>query len=131
MPKLSTLTDVKRWLAYIDAQNLPIEVTCEPWKEPRKLTANAYLWAFVYGPLVEVAGHEPEEWHEFFCIKHFGGVPYTRLDGSEGEKPRRTTTKNEQGKRDVLKGQAFNDFLTFVESECAKYGVFIEREFAL
>lgn len=129
--KLSTDNDRRRWISFVEAQPLPLEVKCDPWKEPRKLTANAYLWAYVYGPLVEKAGHEPEDWHEFFCIKYFGGVPYTRLDGSEGEKPKRTTTKNERGERDVLKGQPFNDFLVFVESECAKYGVFIEREYAV
>ena len=131
MTKLSTYTDVQRWHAYIDAQSLPMEVSCEPWKEPRKLTANAYLWAFVYGPLAEVAGHDPEAWHEYFCIQHFGGVPHTKIDGSQEIRPKRTTTKDEQGKRDVLKGQAFNDFLMFVESECAKHGVFIEREYAI
>lgn len=129
--KLSTDNDRRRYVAFLEAQPLPLEVKCDPWKEPRKLTANAYLWAYVYGPLVAKAGYEPEEWHEFFCIQHFGGVPYTRLDGSEGQKPVRTTTKNERGDRDVLKGQPFNDFLTFVESECAKYGVFIEREYAV
>lgn len=131
MAKLSTEKDRERWKAYLDTQALPLEVDAKPWKDPRKLTANAYLWAYVYGPLVKVAGHEPEEWHEFFCIKHFGGVPYTRLDGTEGQKPKRTTTKNESGERDVLKGQPFNEFLTFVESECAQYGVFIEREYAV
>lgn len=129
--KLSTDRDRDRWLDFIKSQPLPLEVQGGPWKEPRKLTANAYLWAFVYAPLVEVAGHDPESWHEYFCIQHFGGVPHTKIDGSQQILPRRTTTKNEQGKRDVLKGEPFNEFLVFVESECAKHGVFIEREFAL
>lgn len=127
--KLGTEADRKRWLAFVQAQELPLEVSCAPWKEPRKLTANAYLWAFVYGPLVEVAGFTQDEWHEFMCIGYFGGVPYTRLDGTEGERPVRTTTKNERGERDVLKGKPFNDFLMYAESECAKRGVFIEREY--
>ena len=131
MPKLSTPADRTRWYAFMDAMPLPIEASAGPWKEPRRQTANAYLWAYVYGPLVEVAGHEEAEWHEYFCIKFFGGIPYTRLDGSEGEKPKRTTTKDEQGKRDVLKGDKFNEFLIFAESECAKHGVFIEREYAV
>lgn len=129
--KLSTDKDRERWHAFIDAQPLPLDVTCEPWKDPRKLTANAYLWAYVYGPLVDVAGHTPEEWHEYFCIQHFGGVPHTKIDGSIEIRPKRTTTKNEHGKRDVLKGQPFAEFLSFVESECAKHGVFIEREYAV
>lgn len=131
MAKLSNQKDLDRWIEFLQGQQLPLEVKCDPWKEPRKLTANAYLWAYVYAPLCEVAGHEPDEWHEYFCIQHFGGIPYVRLDGSEGQKPKRTTTKNERGERDVLKGKEFNDFLVFVESECAKHGVFIEREYAL
>lgn len=129
MAKISTERDLARWTDYLHAQPLPIDVTCSPWKEPRKLTANAFLWAYVYGPLIEAAGSvaEPEEWHEYFCIQYFGGVPYIKPDGTEGVRPRRTTTKNEHGKRDVLKGQPFNDFLMYVESECAKRGVFIER----
>lgn len=127
MAKISTEADRRRWIAFVEVQELPLEVSCAPWKPARKLTANAYLWAFVYAPLCEVAGYEPEDWHEYFCIKYFGGVPFTRLDGTEGQRPKRTTTKNERGERDVLKGDAFNDFLIFVESECAKRGVFIER----
>lgn len=127
MTKLSTDKDRDRYCDFMRSQALPLEVECKPWKEPRKLTANAYLWAFVYEPLCKVAGFQPEEWHEWFCIQWFGGVPYTRLDGTEGQRPQRTTTKNAQGERDVLKGQPFNDFLMFVESECAKRGVFIAR----
>lgn len=130
MAKLSTDKDRERWFDYMRLQPLPLDVSCKPWKPARRITANAYLWAYVYEPLIEATGSvaEPEEWHEFFCIKKFGGVPYIKPDGEEGVKPRRTTTKNELGERDVLKGDVFNDFLVFVESECAKKGVFIERK---
>lgn len=127
MAKLSTERDRERFIDFLRVQELPIDARCEPWKDPRKLTANAYLWAYVYAPLVEVAGFTPEEWHEWACIEYFGGVPHTKIDGSQEIRPKRTTTRNEYGKRDVLKGDAFNDFLVFVESECAKRGVFIER----
>ena len=36
--------------------------------------------------------------------------------------------RDEHGKRDVLKGKAFADFVTFVESECAKRGVFVVEQ---
>src|SRR5688572_14432104 len=127
MAKLSTPKDLERWIAYLQAQGLPIDVRCEKWKEPRKLTANAFLWAFCYSPLVEVAGFDAEAWHEWMCCQYFGSVAYTKIDGSDDIRPKRTTTKNEHGQKDVLKGDAFNDFLMFVESECAKRGVFIER----
>lgn len=131
MAKITTPKDLERWVAYLHAQPLPLEVKADPWKEPRRLEANAYLWAYVYGPLVEVAGFSPEEWHEHFCIQYFGGMPHTKIDGSQEIRPKRTTTKNEQGKRDVLKGKEFSDFLVYVESECAKHGVFIQREYGV
>lgn len=131
MAKLSTERDVERYCDFLKAQALPLEVSHKPWKPARRLESNAYLWAAVYRPLMQVAGHTEGDWHEWFCCRFFGAVPYIRIDGTEGEKPVRTTTKNEQGDRDVLKGQPFNDFLVYVESECAKYGVFIEREYAV
>lgn len=127
MAKLTTERDLDRWIDFLRAQPLPLDVKAEPWREPRKLTANAALWAYVYGPLVEVAGFTPEDWHDFYCQAYFGAVRHTKIDGSEESRPRRTTTKDEQGKRDVLKGKEFNDFLMFVEADCAKRGVFIER----
>jgi hypothetical protein len=129
--KLSTENDRKRWFAFVGAQPLPLEVSCDPWKEPRKLTANAYLWAYVYPPLVEVAGFTTDDWHRHYCGEHFGWVESVMPSGRVDYRPRRTTTTDESGKRDVLKGQPFNDFLMFVESDCAKRGVFIEREFAV
>lgn len=131
MAKLSTPADLERWCDFLRGLKLPLEVTQKPWKPARRLESNAYLWAFVYRPLVEVAGHEEGEWHEYFCCRFFGAVPYIRIDGTEGERPVRTTTKNDAGEREVLKGQPFNEFLVFVESECAKRGVFIERQGAL
>jgi len=127
MAKIGTKADLARWVVFLEGQPLPLEVTSKPWKPARRLESNAFLWAFVYRPLVEVAGHEESEWHEFFCCRYFGAVPYIRIDGTEGERPVRTTTKNEDNERDVLKGDAFNKFLCYVESECASRGVFIER----
>jgi hypothetical protein len=129
--KLSTNNDRNRYMIFMAEQPLPLEVTCEPWKEPRKLTANAYLWAFVYKPLVEIAGHTSDDWHVHFCGEHFGWREHVLPSGNVEYRPVRTTTTNEAGGRDVLKGEPFNDFLMFVESECAKRGVFIEREFAV
>lgn len=131
MAKLATERERERWIDFLRVQLLPVEVECRQWKKPRTLTANAYLWRYVYGPVVESLGFSEAEWHEFMCIRVFGGVPYIRLDGTEGELPRRTTTKNERGERDVLKGPAFNDFLVQCEKYFAGKGVFIERKGAV
>lgn len=127
MAKLSTESDRERWHAFIDTQPLPLDVTCEPWKALRKLTANAYLWAYLYGPVVEKLGFTEAAWHEYQCIRYFGGKEVEKPDGSTETKPVRTTTTNESGKRDVLKGDAFNAFLMDAEEFFASKGVFIER----
>lgn len=123
--KLANAQQRHRWLAFVAQQPLPLDVSVEPWKEPRSLSANAFLWAAVYEPLVERCGFTAEEWHEYFCLLHFGSVPHVKPSGEIELRPKRTTTKDENGKRDVLKGKAFQDFVTFCESECAKRGVFL------
>lgn len=128
MTVLHSITDRSRWIEFIGLQELPLEVTVKPWKPARRDEANDYLWGYVYPPLVAVAGFSSDEWHEYFCGEFFGWAESTRIDGRIEHKPRRTTTRNEAGKRDVMKGKAFNDFLVFVESECATRGAFIERE---
>lgn len=127
MAKLSTDKDRERWFDYMRLQALPLEVSCEPWKDPRKLTANAFLWRFCYQPLVEAVGFTSEDWHTHYCGEFFGWKPVETPSGKIDYRPVRTTTTNEQGKRDVMKGEAFNKFLMFVEADCAKRGVFIER----
>lgn len=126
--KLATQQDRRRYIAFLEAQPLPLDVSCEPWREPRTLPQNAYLWAAVYAPLVERCGFTAEEWHEYFCTAFFGAVHSVKPSGESVTVPLRTTTRNEHGKRDVLKGKAFADFVTFVESECAKRGVFVVEQ---
>lgn len=126
--KLSTENDRKRWVAFVEAQPLPLDVKCEPWKEPRKLTANAYLWKCCYQPLVELTEFSSEDLHAHYCGEFFGWRPVETLAGHTEYRPIRTTTKNEKGERDVLKGEPFNSFLCFVETDVAKRGVFIQQD---
>lgn len=125
--KLSSDRERERWIDFLRVQPLPLEVEARPWKKPRKITANNYLWGFVYQPLVQVAGFTTTQWHEHYCGEYFGWVERITPAGHVEYKPRRTTTTNENGDGDVLKGDSFNEFLMFVESDCAKRGVFIER----
>lgn len=126
MAKLSTEREVERYCDFLKVQQLPIEASCKPWKAPRTNAANNYLWA-LYKNLVEVAGHTSEDWHTHHLGEYFGWRETELPSGRIDYRPIRTTTTNEAGEREVLKGQPFNDFLMFVESECAKRGVFVER----
>lgn len=128
--KISTESDRARYIAFLQAQALPLDVQCEPWKAPRTNPQNAYLWAAVYAPLVERCGFTAEEWHSYFCQLHFGTVQHVKPSGEIEMVPLRTTTRNEHGKRDVLKGKAFADFVTFVEAQCAERGVFVVEQWS-
>lgn len=127
MTAIRTEAERRRMVAFIEGQQLPLDVTCEQWKAPRTNPQNAYLWAAVYAPLVDRCGFSAEEWHDYFCQLHFGTVQHVKPSGEIEMRPLRTTTKNEHGKRDVLKGKPFADFVTFVESECANRGVFVAQ----
>ena len=56
MTAIRTEAERRRMVAFIEAQPLPLDVACEPWRAPRTNPQNAYLWAAVYAPLVERCG---------------------------------------------------------------------------
>jgi len=128
--KLSTVQQLDRAVSFARAllTEGAIDWHCEPWREPRTLKQNAFLWRAVYQPLVERKGFTPEDWHEHFCGEYFGVTHHVKPSGESVTKPVRTTTRNEAGRKDVLKGKAFADFVTFAEAKCAEAGVFVAEE---
>lgn len=89
---------------------------------------NNALFGVAYPPLMDHIGlrgdKEREELHELLCGDYFGWVRYEIL-GKVKQRPRRTTTRDEQGKRDVLPWDQFGDFYAFVQQRGAEAGVFI------
>ncbi len=126
--KLGTAKDRDRWLAFVQGQPLPLEVSCEPWHATRSNQQNAYLWRAIYQPLVEVAGFNKDLWHEKMCGDYFGWVDFVKPGGVIEQRPARTTTTGLDGKRDVLKGPDFTKFVRFVESELSGMGVFVSEQ---
>ena len=131
--KLSTESDRTRWLAFVSAQALPLDVSCQPWRATRSNEQNALLFGVVYPPIAEAMGYEVEAIHEFMLGTHFGWVdvkvPKTPRNPQGIEsRPFRTTTRDEHGKRDVLKKDEFTRFIETVERIAAKAGVFIPLE---
>lgn len=108
----------------------PLRVTVEAAKRERTDPQNAYLFGVAYPLLVEAKGYPVGEIHEFMCGTHFGWVdrpcPKTprNPEGLES-KPFRTTTTDENGKRDVLDTAAFSKFVDTVQRIAAQAGVFI------
>lgn len=105
-------------------------VTVAPYKRTRSGEQNAYLNGVAYKLLSEATGYERDDISEFMCGAHFGWVdkkvPKTprNPEGIES-KPRRTTTTNESGKRDVLPKGEFSDYIAFVQRFGAQHGVYI------
>jgi len=131
--KLATESDRARYIAFLQAQALPLDVSCGPWKPTRSNEQNALLFGVVYPPIAEAMGYDVADIHEFMCGTHFGWVdvkvPKTprNPEGVES-RPFRTTTRDEHGKRNVLKKDQFSKFIDTVERVAAKAGVFVPLE---
>src|SRR3546814_6933656 len=72
--KLATEQQRARWLAFVQAQALPLDVECKPWKATRSNEQNALLFGVVYPPIAEAMGYEVEAVHEYMLGRHFGWV---------------------------------------------------------
>lgn len=126
--KLSTDADRARWIDFVCLQPLPLEVSCQRWREARSNEQNAYLWGVVYPQLVEATDFTSDDWHEHYCGEYFGWVEHVKPSGVVEYRPKRTTTRNEHGKVDKMSVEDFGKFTAFVESDCAKRGVFLLEE---
>jgi hypothetical protein len=114
----------------------PVNWSCEAWKESRSNEQNNLLFGVIYPPIAEAMGYEVDGdngIHAFMCGTHFGWVdrpvPKTpRNPEGVASFPRRTTTRDENGKRNVLSKEDFTKFIETVERIAAKAGVFIPME---
>lgn len=91
-------------------------------KEARKERTppqNAALWGLAYVHLTEETGYTSEELHHEFCGRFFGWE-VVEIFGERRRRPRRTTTTNERGERDVLGTRDFAEFYSFVQRIAAE-----------
>ena len=108
---------------------LPIEknweIVVKRKTKDRTIPQCRYLNGVAYALLSEHTGHTRDEMSKYLCKRHFGTV--TRLDpgGVAEEWPLRTTTTNEHGRRDVLEGRSFWDYVEMVQAFGAGMGVYI------
>lgn len=132
--KLATDAQRVRWLEFVLAQSLPLKVECEPWRASRSNDQNAMLWS-MYAPIADHMGYDRDDVHEWMCGRMWGWkdikVPKTpRNPEGLASVPVRTTTRNEDGKRDVIDKAEFSRFVDMVERIAAQSGVFVSREAA-
>lgn len=94
--------------------NKAFRMKVEELKGDRTEHQNNALFGVAYKPLVAVTGYRNEEIHEVMCCKFFG-VKVVELGGVVQEKPVRTTTIDENGKRDVIDWEKFSEFYAMVQ----------------
>lgn len=100
-------------------------------RNERSEAQNAYLWGVPYRLLMEHTGFEAEDLHEYFCGQVFGWkdkrVPKTPRNPAGLESvPVRTTTRDENGDRDVLSWERFSDFVAYIQRFAAmKCGIVV------
>lgn len=96
----------------------PLEIVCDRFVMGRTSKQNRALFGLAYKILEDATGHSKEELHEFFCGKFFGRVEYDFF-GEQRSRPIRTTTTDEDGKRDILAWDRFSDFFESVRTFAA------------
>lgn len=115
---------ITAFLSRLEASK-PWELWVKPWKKSRTDRQNNALWGVAYKTLSDFTGFTEPELHELMCKAQFGEVEY-ELMGIRGTKPRRTTTTNEAGERDVLNRDQMASFFAFVQQKAAEIGCYIE-----
>lgn len=107
----------------------PINWECKRWRKTRSNEQNALLWV-MYAPIAEAMGFDRDYLHEWFCGRMWGWkdirVPKTpRNPEGLASVPVRSTTRDEQGKRNVIDAKEFARFVDMVDRIASQAGVFI------
>ncbi len=103
----------------------PFAVTVEMWKKPRTNQQNAYLWGVVYPAVIEgggeaLGGFTRDDVHEWLLGECFG---WQTLEGF-GRKRMRPLKRSS-----ALNKQEFSDYLTFIDTKCAEFGIVIPEPY--
>ena len=100
------------------------KVVVSLYRKTRSNAQNNALWGVAYPTIRESTGNEAEDLHTTFCGEYFGWVDYVVM-GHRRKRPRRTTTTDENGKRDVISTADFMDFYANVQRISAEFGVYV------
>ncbi|MDQ3038620.1 MAG: hypothetical protein M3R16_02275 [Pseudomonadota bacterium] len=138
MTAIRTEAERTRWIAFMQAQPLPLDVESKPYRKSRSSEQNNLLFGVLYPPIAEAMGYPVDGdngIHAFMCGTFFGWedrvVPKTpRNPDGISSFPIRSTTRTGwgQGKRDVVSAEIFGRFLETVERIAAQAGVFLPME---
>jgi len=98
------------------------KVTVALFKHTRSNAQNNALWGVAYPAIRVATGNDLHDLHDLFCGEYYGWVETVVLS-KRRMKPRRTTTTNELGKRDVISTADFSDFYLAVQMKAAEFGI--------
>ena len=109
-------------VAFLSAlpRNKPWRIRVDEFAGTRTNPQNNALFGAAYPVLCQHIGCLPDELHEIMCEKFFGTK---EILGST--KPIRTTTIDENGKRDVIPMDRFQEFYAMVQRIGAELGVYV------
>lgn len=117
-------TSLMAFLSTLDVTK-DFQVTIGLVKKERSDLQNRALWGCAYKTLRDATGNDPEDLHTYFCGEYFGWVEYDVM-GATRKRPRRSTTKDENGKRDVISTIHLQDFYAFIQQRSAEtVGVYV------
>lgn len=94
-------------------------------KKERSQQQNKALWGCAYETLRKATGNDKEDLHEYFCGEYFGW-DIKEVMGKKKRKPKRTTTTDYDGHRDVISTVHLQDFYAFIQQRSAEtVGVYV------
>ena len=100
----------------------PWLITISDLKRERTNKQNKALFGHAYKIIIQETGNDINDIHNRFLGDYFGWVTVEVL-GHKKKKPIRTTTTDQDGKKDLLDTQTFVYFFDYVQSESALYGI--------
>jgi hypothetical protein len=118
--------DLTRVVAVLSAapKDKDIKVTVGEAKKERSDPQNNALFGVAYKALGEFTGYTAPELHDLFLKAYFGKVE-KELFGEVTVRPRRTTTTDENGRKNKLSTIEFNAFYAFVQQKGAEIGCWV------
>lgn len=109
-------------LSAMPGKELKVEV--KAYRKTRTDAQLAALFGVAYPVLEDATGFTKDELHEAFCRRFFGTVSLDVM-GQAIIRPRRTTTTDENGERDVIPRGDFSEFYAMVQQVGAEIGVYV------
>jgi len=103
-------------------------VQIEPPAKKKTLKQGGAMFGLAYEIIMEYSGlqgsKDKEDLHEYWCGQFFGWVD-KEIMGRTKWTPRRTTTKDENGKADPISTVQMAEMYDFIQRECAELGLII------